>query len=123
MLLRALKEACEGREKLIALEAFPGRTEGTAKSELSKILAGERGESVVAVLDTILRFGDREKLRAYFDGRLRPGVETTLRELDQVQGIQLSLLDPLVSTLDEVRRLRDQLEEQVQRQPLERRKA
>ncbi len=120
-LREALWESVRERQKLVATEAFPKLEPGRAASELAKILGdnADRGDSVFAVLESVLRFGDREKLRAYFDGRLRPGVETTLRELDRMKEIQLGLFEPLVKVLDEARRLRDQLEEEVQRAPFE----
>ena len=120
-LREALWDAVRERQKLVATEAFPDVEPGRAAAELAKILgpSADRGDSVFAVLDAALRFGDREKLRLYFDSRLRPGVETTLRELEQVKEIQLGLFDPLVRALEDARRLRDQLEEEVQRQPFE----
>lgn len=124
-LREALWDAAVDRQKLVACEALPDRAPGAAQAELAKTFgpSADRGDTVLTLFDAILRFGDREKLRAYFDSRLRPGVETTLRELERVKEIQFELFDPLVRALEDARRLRDQLEEEVQRRPLSKRGA
>ena len=97
----ALVASCEGREKLIALESFPDVSEATARSELSKILRGERGESTLRVIDTARRFGHREPLVAHFSERaLDP--EELLRaavRLEQHVEKQLDLFGGDVRTL------------------------
>jgi len=111
----ALWDAARERQKLVACEAFPTLEPGRAASDLAKILgpSADRGDAVFAVLEAVLRFGDRERLRAYFDGRLRPGAEGLARSLEQLGQRQFDLFEPIVRTLEDARRIRDELQERL----------
>lgn len=112
---RALADAIEGRTKVVACEAFPQATESTAKAELSKIISGERGESVFRVMEAVFKFGDRAKLRLYFDERLREVSPTQIADAVTEIGEQLGMI---FDRLEEVRR---EMAEQAEVIPMRRR--
>ncbi|MFQ5506535.1 MAG: hypothetical protein ACE5F1_17330 [Planctomycetota bacterium] len=100
----------EGRQKAIAYEVFGGN-EGTAKSELSKYLRGERGERAFEVIETVFKYGDKALIRTWFEQRFKP--PDPVQSLSEL-GDQLDLFEA------KVERLREQFSELADVIPLER---
>jgi predicted TPR repeat methyltransferase len=121
----ALWDAVGERQKLIATEAFPDMKDAkAAASALAKILGPtpDRGDSVFAAIESVLRFGDRDKLIAYFDQRLKRDPSAMLGVVDRALGVQLEMFNEWGEAVSAVKLLRDQLEEAVQRAPFEKTK-
>jgi len=84
-----LLHSAEGRQKVIAAEAFPHMSLEAAQAELSKYLAGARGDSAFRVVEAVCKLGHRDSLRVALDERLR---EVTAGQLvDAVHDIQAQL--------------------------------
>lgn len=100
-LAESLGRAAEGRQKAIAAEAFPAMSIDAAQAELSKYLAGARGDSAFRVLEAVMKLGHREQLRAELDDRLREvNAGQLVDELHRVHA-QLELFGATVRKLGE----------------------
>ena len=109
-LLTALQAAAEGRQKQIALQAFPERDYDSTKGDVSRQLRGERPIRP-EVLEAVLREGHRAPLRQWLEGVWdcdvveRPEPEAVLRRRLSV------VLEEIDARSDEARALVAELAE------------